>query len=357
MTDVLRKRAASHWLESIRIQQRVVDSRLDSVLAAGSLIERAFREGKKLLLCGNGGSAADCQHMAAEFVGRLSRKVERTALPAIALTTDTSFLTAFTNDCGFEGVFERQVEALGQPGDVLIGISTSGNSRNIIRAVQSAHAKQMHAVCLIGEGGVLEAVADIAIVVPSQDTQNIQESHIVIIHILCDLVEHALFAADDQMSSGAGPTVTFGQTADANTRIRVNVAVLVRDVDGRILLEKRRDCGLWGLPGGRVEPGESISEAAERELIEETGLSIHVTRLLGVYSGPRDRILIFPDNVVQIVDVLLEARILAGILTLSRESEAMEFFALSALPPEAEVIPPARLVLQDVVHNRVGVIA
>ena len=115
--------------------------------SAADVITEAFRSGGKLLLCGNGGSAADCQHMAAEFVSRLTKDFERPGLPAIALTTDTSFLTAYTNDCGFEGVFARQVQALGRPGDVLLGISTSGNSANVIQAVEVARGQRHADAC------------------------------------------------------------------------------------------------------------------------------------------------------------------------------------------------------------------
>jgi len=164
-----------------------------SILAAANLIAKTFRAGGKLLLCGNGGSAADCQHMAAEFVSRLTKDFERPALPAIALTTDTSFLTAFTNDCGFEGVFERQIQALGKPGDALIGISTSGNSQNVTQAIEAARETNMYTICLAGSGGCLEKMTDVAISVPSTNTQYIQETHLVIEHILCELVEWHLF--------------------------------------------------------------------------------------------------------------------------------------------------------------------
>jgi len=148
-----------------------------------------------VLLCGNGGSAADCQHVAAELVSRLTRDSERPGLPAIALTTDTSFLTAYANDCGFEGVFARQVEALGRPGDVLIGISTSGNSPNVLRAVELAREKGMRSIALTGQGGRLAKLADVAVSVPSDDTRHIQEAHLAVEHVLCLLVEESLFAA------------------------------------------------------------------------------------------------------------------------------------------------------------------
>jgi D-sedoheptulose 7-phosphate isomerase len=164
------------------------------IVDAAKIVAAAYREGKKLLLCGNGGSAADCQHMAAEFVSRLTKEVQRRALPAIALTTDTSFLTAFANDCGYEGVFERQVEALGESGDVLLGISTSGSSKNVVRAMIVAKQKEMRCIALIGEGGVMKEMADVAIAVPSAQTQYIQESHLSIEHLICELVERELFS-------------------------------------------------------------------------------------------------------------------------------------------------------------------
>src|SRR5207245_1012587 len=131
-------RAQAYLRESADITMKVAALCLDSILATANLIAEAFKNGNKVLLCGNGGSAADCQHMAAEFVGVLRKEFPRAGLPAIALTTDTSFLTAYTNDCGFDNVFARQVETLGRAGDALIGISTSGNSPNVVRAVETA---------------------------------------------------------------------------------------------------------------------------------------------------------------------------------------------------------------------------
>lgn len=158
--------------------------------------------------------------------------------------------------------------------------------------------------------------------------------------------------------TGPGRFDLFQQAvADARTTIRLTVAVLLRNDDGHVLLEKRRDCGLWGMPGGRLEPGESISDAAVREIFEETGLAVRVTGLRGVYSEPRDRIITFPDNVVQSVDVLVEAAILSGTLRISEESEAMQFFPPDALPPEAEQIPPARRILRDIAGGATGVLA
>ena len=139
--DAFRK-IETHLLQSGEIKRQTAASCAESIAKAAEVIAGAFLSSGKLLLCGNGGSAADCQHMAAEFVSRFSKDLERRALPAIALTTDTSFLTAFGNDYGFEGIFERQVEALGSAGDVLIGISTSGNSPNVIRAIEAARKKK-----------------------------------------------------------------------------------------------------------------------------------------------------------------------------------------------------------------------
>jgi len=160
--------------------------------AAAAVID-AYRQGKKLLVMGNGGSAADAQHMAAEMVGRF--KLERRALPAVALTTDSSALTAIGNDYGFEKVFSRQVEALAAAGDVVIGISTSGNSPNVQAALELAADFGCRTVALLGkDGGSIKSVAEIALVVPTFDTPRVQEAHIAIIHIVCDLVEKSLFA-------------------------------------------------------------------------------------------------------------------------------------------------------------------
>jgi D-sedoheptulose 7-phosphate isomerase len=167
----------------------------EAIAAAARLIAGAFRSGNKLLLCGNGGSAADCQHMAAEFMSRLTKEFDRAALPAVALTTDTSFLTAFSNDCGYEGIFARQVEGLGRKGDVLLGISTSGGSGNVIKAFEMARSKGVSLIALCGAGGRLADMADVAVRVPSRDTQHIQESHLAAEHLICRLVEIDLFAA------------------------------------------------------------------------------------------------------------------------------------------------------------------
>jgi D-sedoheptulose 7-phosphate isomerase len=170
-----------------------------AIESAVSLLVEALGAGNKVLVMGNGGSAADAQHLAAEIVGRF--KLERRALPAIAFTTDTSILTAVGNDYGFDRVFSRQVEALALPGDVVIGISTSGNSPNVQIALEAAIEKGCRTVALLGkDGGSIGKLVDLPLIVPSNDTPRIQEGHITIIHIVCDLVERALFTAVGQES-------------------------------------------------------------------------------------------------------------------------------------------------------------
>ena len=180
---------AAHLDRATRVIGETVAACSESIAEAASRIAGSFRDGGKLLICGNGGSAAECQHLAAEFTHRLSSKVIRPALPAIALTTDTSLLTAYANDCGFDGVFARQVEALGRPGDVLLGLSTSGASPNVLRATRAASERGMTTVALMGATGPLRELAEIAICIPSGDTQHIQEAHLPVLHLLCKLVE------------------------------------------------------------------------------------------------------------------------------------------------------------------------
>jgi D-sedoheptulose 7-phosphate isomerase len=164
---------------------------------AEQLIE-AYKAGKKALLFGNGGSAADAQHIAAELLGKYY--LHRQALPAVAITVNTSSLTAIGNDYGFEQIFARQLEALGDSGDVAIGISTSGNSPNVLQGLYAAKRKGMTTLGLTGEdGGQLKAVVDYCICVPSKDTPRIQEAHILIGHILCELVEQALFGQHENL--------------------------------------------------------------------------------------------------------------------------------------------------------------
>ncbi|KIH75773.1 phosphoheptose isomerase [Geoalkalibacter ferrihydriticus] len=162
-----------------------------AIVQCVELIASALRAGNKVLIMGNGGSAADAQHFAAELVGRFLR--ERRALPAIALTTDTSLLTAVANDFGFDQVFKRQVEALARPGDVVIGLSTSGNSENVASALREARVKGCATLGLLGrDGGCIAPLVDLNLTVPVQATPHIQEAHITIIHLLCDLVERQI---------------------------------------------------------------------------------------------------------------------------------------------------------------------
>ncbi|MFH1038485.1 MAG: SIS domain-containing protein [PVC group bacterium] len=180
-------------LSSLREAAGVIN-RLEAqvpLLAAGArMVIGCLKGGGKILLCGNGGSAADSQHIAAELVGRFRR--ERRALPAISLSTDTSILTALANDYSFDSVFSRQVEALGRPGDLLLVISTSGNSRNLLRAVRAAKAGGLGTLALLGkDGGKVAGEVDLAVIVPSSDTARIQEAQAVIYHGICDLAEEA----------------------------------------------------------------------------------------------------------------------------------------------------------------------
>jgi len=156
---------------------------------AAKIITASFKNGGKLLICGNGGSAADAQHIAAEFIGRF--KKERKALPAIALTTNTSILTAIANDYGYDVVFKRQVEALGKKGDVLLAISTSGNAKNVLEAVKFANKIGVKTIALTGgTGGELAKLANFSIIAVFSDTPRIQESHVAIYHTLCELIEN-----------------------------------------------------------------------------------------------------------------------------------------------------------------------
>jgi D-sedoheptulose 7-phosphate isomerase len=164
----------------------------EKIVDAANVIAESLKSGGKVLLFGNGGSAADAQHLAAEFVGRFV--LERNPLPGIALTTDSSILTAVGNDYGFDQVFVRQVLALGRPGDVAIGISTSGNSPNVIKAVQAAAERGLRTIGLAGrDGGALAKAVELPITVPSTNTARIQECHIAVGHVLCELVEDELF--------------------------------------------------------------------------------------------------------------------------------------------------------------------
>jgi D-sedoheptulose 7-phosphate isomerase len=180
--------------ESAEVKLQTIESCREDVLRAVELIADAYRHGGKVLLCGNGGSAADCQHLATELMIRLNHDLKRPAMGAISLCTDASNLTAGGNDIGFENVFARNVEGLGAAGDVLIGISTSGRSRNVMLAIERAKEKGLQTIALLGgSGGVMKGVCDVSIVVPSDNTQRIQETHITIGHIICESVEQMLY--------------------------------------------------------------------------------------------------------------------------------------------------------------------
>lgn len=178
-----------HIQQSIETKQAILNSAecLTSIQAVAELCKQQLAKGGKILLAGNGGSAADAQHIAAELVGRFEK--ERAGLASIALTTDSSALTAIANDYGYNFVFSRQIEGIANSNDVFIGISTSGNSANIVEAVHKAKEKQVATVCLTGQGGKLPELCDYAIKVPCNRTATIQEAHIMIGHILCALIE------------------------------------------------------------------------------------------------------------------------------------------------------------------------
>ena len=180
--------------ESSEVKLQIEKECSEAIIEAVEITSAAIKDGHKILLCGNGGSAADCQHLATEFMIRLSNDLKRPAIPAIALTTDTSNLTAGGNDIGFENVFARNVEGLGNSGDILIAISTSGNSGNVVKAVEKAHEKGMKVIGFLGGlGGKLKRIVDIPIIIPSSNVQRIQEGHINVGHIICELVERELY--------------------------------------------------------------------------------------------------------------------------------------------------------------------
>ncbi len=196
MTNDDRAAARTYLLEAAETLRRVEAECLDDVVRAAAVLTTSLGNGGKLLICGNGGSAADAQHLATEFVSTLTIDHPRPPIPAVALTTDTSLLTAIANDFGVEGMFARQVEALGRSGDVLIAISTSGNSANVVRAAEQARSHDARVVALTGaSGGALAPLADVAIRVPSTVTAHIQESHLAIEQLLALLVERAMYPA------------------------------------------------------------------------------------------------------------------------------------------------------------------
>ena len=184
-----------HFEEGIDLRRKMAETLPAAIASAGTALAEALKGGRKVLACGNGGSAADSQHFAAEIVGRFER--ERPGMPAIALTVDSSALTAIANDYDWDRVFSRQVEALGQPGDILLGISTSGNSKNVIEAIKAAHAKGMGVIALTGrDGGAMAKMlraGDHHLNVAHPRTMRVQELHLLAIHCLCEVVDNVIF--------------------------------------------------------------------------------------------------------------------------------------------------------------------
>ncbi|WP_022660665.1 D-sedoheptulose 7-phosphate isomerase [Paucidesulfovibrio longus] len=186
------EKVRSHAEAGLRARERFFAEQSELLVDTARTFAVCLAKGGKILFCGNGGSAADSQHLAAEFVNRF--KLERPPLPAIALTTDTSIITAIGNDYGFNQIFEKQVQALGNPGDILVGISTSGGSPNVLAALREARRRNMTTVGMTGErGGEMASLSDTLIAAPTADTPVIQEIHIAAGHILCHLVDHFLF--------------------------------------------------------------------------------------------------------------------------------------------------------------------
>ena len=185
----MRENIKKQILESAKIKNKIVEDGVQHIEKAAEIFINSIKNGGKILWCGNGGSAGDAQHLATELMGGMTDH-DRRPIPSIALTTDSSFLTAWSNDTDFESVFSRQIQGLGEEGDVLVGISTSGNSNNVINAIKQAKYRNLKTISLTGKtGGNLDGIADITIKVPSNDTQRIQESHIMIGQILCSLLE------------------------------------------------------------------------------------------------------------------------------------------------------------------------
>jgi D-sedoheptulose 7-phosphate isomerase len=177
--------------ESLRVKRNFIEKNLDPIIKGVDRIIACFASDAKILIFGNGGSAADAQHLAAEFVNRF--RIERPPLPALALTTDTSLLTSIANDYHFNDIFSKQIQALGKKGDIAWGISTSGNSENVLQAIQTAKTQGLFTMAMTGRGGQLAACADLVFSADSEDTARIQEAHIALGHILCELVERALY--------------------------------------------------------------------------------------------------------------------------------------------------------------------
>ena len=192
------QRILGHFLESAELKKQAAEVLADPIGNAADLMFSVLTQGNKILACGNGGSAADCQHFAAELVGRFEK--ERLPLPAMALTTDSSIMTAVGNDYSFRDVFTKQVQAFGQHGDLLLAISTSGNSANVMDAIEAAHDREMTVVALTGKGGgaigQMLTENDVHICVPHDRTARIQEVHLLVIHCICDGIDAALFGED-----------------------------------------------------------------------------------------------------------------------------------------------------------------
>ncbi len=188
----MREKIKDILLENIQIKEEILRSSLNTIIEICDIVINCLKKGGKIILFGNGGSAADSQHIAAELIGRF--KKDKTSLPAIALTTNTSILTALANDYGYETVFAKQIEALAKKEDVAVGISTSGKAKNVSKAILEAKKLGLKTIGLTGkDGGELAKLADISITIPSNNTARIQESHIAIGHIVCELVEQTLF--------------------------------------------------------------------------------------------------------------------------------------------------------------------
>lgn len=177
--------------DSIRIKQQAIMEQMDALIAAADMLVTCVASGHKILLFGNGGSAADAQHIAAEFINRF--QIERHPLPALALTTDTSIITSIGNDYSFDQIFEKQIQALGKRDDVAWGISTSGNSPNVVAGLRAAREQGLRCLGMTGQGGALIDASDLALTVPTTTTARVQETHIVMGHILCQLVDQTLF--------------------------------------------------------------------------------------------------------------------------------------------------------------------
>jgi len=194
----MQDRVRDHFSESIATKEAAAEVLVERIADAGNLMSQALLGDGKILSCGNGGSAADSQHFSSELLNRFEK--ERPGLPAMALTTDSSTVTSISNDYAYEEIFSKQVRALGKPGDVLLGISTSGNSENVCRAIRAAHERDMRVVALTGRDGgrmtELYEAGDIEIRVPATRTARIQEVHLVVIHCLCDIIDTTLLGAD-----------------------------------------------------------------------------------------------------------------------------------------------------------------